>query len=60
MKLSLVTTAYNETKIIKKTILAWSKWLNKQNIKFVKYLIMVSKEEILYMLMMLPRLLFWL
>ena len=34
MKLSLVTTAYNETKIIKKTILAWSKWLNKQNIKF--------------------------
>ena len=34
MKLSLVTTAYNEAKIIKKTISAWSKWLNKQNIKF--------------------------
>ena len=32
--LSIVTTAYNESKVIEKTIMGWNEWLNKNKIKY--------------------------
>ena len=34
--ISIVTTAYNESKVIEQTILSWNKWLKKNNLNSEK------------------------